>query len=365
MDLFHQNRTVMDEAQEAIRQIAVRSDYILGATVADFEAAFAGYLGCRHVIGVSSGTEALALSVRALRPRPGDEVLVPAFGFAATAEAVILGGAIPVFTDVDRQNLNIDVSSAERMLSDRTIAIIAVHLYGRPAELTSLRHLAESRGLALIEDAAQAHGAVFGTEKIGTLGTLGCFSFYPTKNLGAWGDAGAVATNDKELADEIRSLRHHGQVEKNHHLAIGTTGRLDSVQAAVLSLKLRHLDRWNEERRRLAAQYEQALPPDLRAAHESNGVAQPVWHLYVIQCRARASLARWLHARGVATAVHYPYAISDLPPFQECRRDGNCPVAAAAASLVLSLPLYPGMAPSAVDFVAEAVREWAGSVHES
>lgn len=357
MDLALQDQLVVETAKDALTDIVMRSDFVLGDAVSEFETEFAQYVGCQNVVGLSSGTEALVLAMRALGAGPGTEVIVPAFGFVATAEAVVLAGAEPVLADVDPRTLTIDVASVARMISARTRAIIAVHLYGNPADLGSLCAIADRHGVPLIEDAAQAHGTRYDGRRIGTFGRISCFSFYPTKNLGAWGDAGAVATDDDKLADQVRCLRHHGQVGKHDHIAVGTTARLDSLQAVVLRLKLPHLDRWVEERQALGFRYATMLPKDVISTQTLRG-SEPAWHLYVIRHSARAALAAWLDDRGVETAVHYPYAVSDLPPYQGFRRDGECPQARLAGQTVLSLPLYPGLSRDSVDFVAESVCEW-------
>ncbi len=357
VDLSHQDSRVAGEVRAELDALVAAGDYILGHAVDKFEAEFARYLGCRHAVGLSSGTDALILALRALGVGAGDEVVVPAFGFVATAEAVVLAGATPVFADVAPETLTISPASVARVITPRTVAVIAVHLYGHPADTDALRRLIDPHGIALIEDAAQAHGATVSEKPIGSLGTISCFSFYPTKNLGAWGDAGAVATDDEGLAERIRCLRHHGQLGKHHHVSVGTNARLDTLQAAVLRVKLRYLDGWIEERRQLADLYKTMLPPELQRP-EAVGHCNPAWHLYVVRHSQRDALGASLARRGVQTAVHYPYNVSELPPYRAYRRDADCTEASSAARTVLSLPLFPGLAADSLAYIADGVREW-------
>jgi dTDP-4-amino-4,6-dideoxygalactose transaminase len=304
---------------------------------------------------------ALELSLRALDIGPGDEVIVPGHTFIATWLAVSAAGAIPVGVDVDPASFNLDPAAVEAAITPRTRCIIPVHLYGQPADMLRLREIAARHGIAVLEDAAQAHGASVGNRRVGGLGKLAAFSFYPTKNLGALGDGGAVLTNDEALANRLRLLRNYGSARKYEHEIKGRNARLDELQAALLRVKLTHLDGWNARRRDLAALYNQALAgiAGITAPGTGDGV-QPVWHLYVIRvAEDRDGLQRFLAADGIATLVHYP-----LPPhLQAAYRDGgtpspSLPVSERLAKEVLSLPLWPQMDPSVVARVAARIRDW-------
>jgi dTDP-3-amino-3,4,6-trideoxy-alpha-D-glucose transaminase len=343
---------------EAVGRVAASSAFTLGDEVEAFEREFAQYCGARHAIGVSSGTEALVLALRALDVGPGDEVIVPTNSFIASAEAVTLVGAKPRFVDVDPVSGLLNAEIVERNIGPATRAVIPVHLYGATVDLGPLVRLADEAGLAVIEDACQAHGAFLGRARTGTLGRLGCFSFYPTKNLGGWGDGGAVVTDDPALDAQLKMLRSHGEApgERHRHRMPATTARLDGVQAAVLRLKLRHLDEANGRRRVLGAR--------LRAALDGAAVELPhvpadgdhVYHLFVVRSERRDALRAHLTAAGIGSAVHYPtpihlteaYADSD-PPVRQL------PVAERLAGQICSLPLFPGMGNRELKRVADAV----------
>lgn len=322
---------------EAIQRVVRRGEYILGQELALFEREFASYLGVRNVVGVASGLDALVLLLRGLGIQSGDEVIVPANTFIATWLAVSQVGAVPVPVEPCRDTFNLDPDRVERAVSPRTRAILAVHLYGQPADMDAFREIADRKGLWLLEDAAQAHGALYKGKHAGALGHGAAFSFYPSKNLGALGDGGCITTDDDALACRVRRLRNYGSRLKYVHTVRGANSRLDEIQAACLRIKLRYLDRAVDERRQLARQYSAVLQD---AAPAVAAWADPAWHLYVIQATARQKLQDSLRVLGVGTAIHYPKS----PHLQGAYRDlgfrrGDFPIAEEMADSVLSLPM--------------------------
>lgn len=364
LDLRAQHDSLRAEIEAALRRLVDTSAFVGGSEVASFEREFAAYCEAPHAVGVANGTDALALALRALGVGPGSAVAVPAFTFAATAEAVCHAGARPLFVDIDPRTFAIDPDALRRSahkVSSPVRAIIPVHLYGHPAPMEEVGALATKIGAHVVEDAAQAHGARYRGRRVGALGDAAAFSFYPTKNLGALGDAGAVTCVDAALAERIRVLRDHGQSAKYVHAVIGYNSRLDAVQAAVLRIKLRHLDAWNERRRALAAAYVRALGDlpeiELPAARPD---CEPVYHLFVLRCRRRDALRVHLDAAGIGTSVHYPIPLHEQTAFAAAGLVAEaCPGAAEAARTVLALPLYPELTAAQVDIVAAAVRQWA------
>jgi dTDP-4-amino-4,6-dideoxygalactose transaminase len=334
--------------------------YTNGPQVAAFEEAFARYVGVRSCIGVASGLDALRLALLARGLGPGDEVLVPAHTFVATFEAVSQAGAVPVPVDVSEDDFGLDVDAAAAAAGPRTRALVPVHLYGLPAPLARLRELSGSYGLGLLEDACQAQGAERDGLRAGAVGFAGAFSFYPSKNLGAAGDAGAVVTDDADVAEAVRALREHGQSRKYVHVREGYTARLDTIQAVVLLRKLPHLERWNEERRAAARFYGQALDGvgDLVLPREPPG-ARHVWHLYVARTRYRDRLVEHLRERGIGTGLHYPE-----PPHLSAAYAhlgygrGAFPVAERLAAEVVSLPIFPGISRAQLESVVAGVRDF-------
>jgi dTDP-4-amino-4,6-dideoxygalactose transaminase len=348
---------VRDQVSSGWSALLDSNRFIGGEAVDRFESQWADYCGTTEAIGVANGTDALHLTFRALGIGPGDEVIVPANSFVATAEAVVLAGATPRFADVDPHTLLITPATAEAAVSRRTRAIVVVHLYGQMPDMDALRVTADRLGVALIEDAAQAQGASWLTDMAGSVGHAGCFSFYPGKNLGAFGDAGAVVTSDAQLAARIRSLRDHGRIAGSHydHGLVGTNSRLDAVQAVVLSAKLEHLDRWNAARRAVAEKYRAAVAGcSFDLVRETTG-SRGVYHLAVARVPQREEVRRWLTARGVDTAVHYPTPIHCLEPYRRFA-DRPLPAAEQAAGELLSLPMYPHLQPAQVEHVCAALE---------
>jgi dTDP-3-amino-3,4,6-trideoxy-alpha-D-glucose transaminase len=338
-------------------QVLRRGRFIMGAELEEFERAFAAYLGVGHVVGVGSGTDAIALTLRALDIGPGDDVVTPALSAAFTALGVVQAGAQPVFADVDSATGNLDAPQLEAALTARTRAVLPVHLYGRPAPVDRLLALAAPRGIAVIEDAAQAHGARLGGRMAGSLARAAAFSFYPSKNLGAFGDAGAVATGDASLAERVRRLRDGGQRSRYEHVEAGVNSRLDEVQAAILSVRLASLDEDNRRRAAIARRYDQALPGGVVHGGADGPDVQSAHHLYAVRTPRRDALADHLAAHGVATAVHYPMPLHRQPAFG--RPAVSLPSAEAAAAEVLSLPMFPELSDDEVERVAAAVAAYA------
>jgi dTDP-4-amino-4,6-dideoxygalactose transaminase len=359
LDLTVQHAPLLQAIERKLAEIGSRGAFILGPEVEGFEREFAALHGAAHGIGVASGTDGLHLALRALGVGPGDDVIVPAFTFIATAAAVSMAGARPVFADIDPETFTLTAAEAERRLTPRTRALLPVHLYGRPADLDPLLDLARRRGIHVVEDACQAHGARCGGRRVGALGAAGAFSFYPTKNLGGWGDGGMVLTNDGALAARLRLLHNHGRVSATEHAVVGYTARLDAIQAAVLRVKLPHLDAWNAERARLAralAGRLAGLPAVSLPPPQPDG---GVWHLFIVRAPRREALIDHLKNAGVAAAVYYPRAVPLQKAFADLgHRPGDFPHAEAAARDVLALPLYPGMTDEALDRIAAAVRSF-------
>ncbi|MEA3335418.1 MAG: DegT/DnrJ/EryC1/StrS family aminotransferase [Chloroflexota bacterium] len=356
VDLKAQYRTLKPAIDEAISRVVESTGFILGPEVDAFETAFAGFCHAKHAIGVGSGTAALELVLRAYNIGPGDEVITTPFTFIATAEAISATGATPVFADIDPFTYNLDPEAVEAGVSQRTRAIIPVHLYGQPAEMDTLMEIAGRHGLKVIEDAAQAHGATFRNRRVGNLGNPACFSFYPGKNLGCYGDGGAVVTNDDALASAISKLRNHGRSSKYVHDELGFGHRLDALQAAILSAKLPHLEAANVARRQLAARYTELLAGSDLILPSVGEHARSAWHLYVVRTAGRDRIMDQLRQQGIGAGVHYPIPLHLQPAYGFLEIPaGRFPVAEAAANQVLSLPLYPEMRESQQDRVAETL----------
>jgi dTDP-4-amino-4,6-dideoxygalactose transaminase len=357
VDLVAQYESLKPELDAAILGALEGMQLYLGRNVRAFEQEFAAYCGVRDCVGVGSGTDALHLAVRALGIGTGDEVIVPAHTFFATAEAVALAGATPVFADSDPVTRCITAETVRPLITQRTRAVIPVHIHGQVAEMAPIMDLARRHNLRVIEDAAQAHGATYAGKRAGSIGDAGCFSFYMSKNLGAFGEAGAVVTDDPDLAERLRMLRDHGSRERYHHNAIGLNARLDEVQAAVLRVKLPYLDAWNERRRFLASRYDarfQGTPVELPATVEAAG---HVYHHYAVLAPQRDELLAYLRDHGIGAGIHYPIPCHLQAAAGEAAPP-SLPVAERIAARVLSLPLYPEMTEAQVDEVAARVKEF-------
>ncbi len=338
----------------AIRRVIHRGWFVLGPEVEAFEKEFADACGCACAIGVGTGTDAIALVLRALGIGPGDEVITAPLTAAYTALAVMMTGARPVFADIDERRFTLDPAAVESALTTRTRAILPVHLYGQSADMPALVAIAERHHLALVEDCCQAHLATCGGQPVGTFGVAGAFSFYPTKNLGALGDAGAIVTGDRALADRLRQLRNGGQADRYHHSEFGINSRLDELQAAVLRARLSWLHEWTARRRKLAVRYRGALA-GTRVAVPEQADDGHVYHLFVVRSTERDRLQSHLAGFGVETLIHYPIPVPRQPAFASTR-PADCPVADRVCRELLSLPLHPGMDDAHVQTVIDAAR---------
>jgi dTDP-4-amino-4,6-dideoxygalactose transaminase len=361
VDLQAQYRTIKPEIDAAIQRTIDSAAFILGPQARSFEEHFAAFCGVKHAVGLDSGTAALHLALLALGIGPGDEVITTTHTFVATAEAISLTGARPVLVDIDPRTYNLDPNRVEDAVSPRTRALIPVHLYGQPAEMDPILDIARRHRLRVIEDAAQAHGALYRGRPAGSMSDLACFSFYPGKNLGAYGDAGALVTGDDDLAHRVRMLRDHGRTTKYEHELTGYGYRLDGIQAAVLDVKLRHLPEWNELRRAHADYYtellsnvDESIVTPFEPAH-----VRGVYHLYVIRARKRDELLNHFKSCEIEAGIHYPIPLHLQPVYRDLHyRRGDFPVAEEAASEILSLPIYPELTHAHIERVVEAMRDF-------
>ena len=358
VDLQAQYQAIRPEIDAAIQRVLDSTHFILGEEVERFETHFARLCQAEHAVGLSSGTAALHLGLLACGVGPGDEVITTPFTFTATAAAIAYVGARPVFVDIEPDTYNIDPARLEAAITRRTKAIIPVHLYGHPADMAPILGLAHRHGLRVIEDACQAHGATYRGRPVGALGDAGCFSFYPSKNLGAYGDGGMLVTNDETIAAQVRSLRDHGRRGKYEHVAVGYTDRLDALQAAVLDVKLAHLPTWNEQRRQNARAYHRHLGDTDLVLPVERAECRPVYHLYVVRTPRRDQVVSHLQAAGIGAAVHYPKPLHLQPAWQHLGyRRGDLPVSEACAEAVVSLPMYPELSEAQIAEVAGRLRE--------
>jgi len=347
------------EIDAAMQEVAAGTRYILGPNVKALEQEVADYLGVTHAIGVNSGTDALHLALRALEIGPGDEVITTPFTFIATTEAIGLVGARPVFVDIEPGTLNIDPQRIEAAIPSRTKAIIPVHLYGRPCNMTAIMEIARRHDLRVVEDCAQSLGASCDGQRLGTIGDVGCLSFFPSKNLGCLGDGGMVVTGDAKIYERVEMLRRHGGRVKYHHEELGLNSRLDELQAAVLRVKLPHLDRWNAARQQAAARYEDLLGPLCETPPADAEYAQPsVWHQYTIQVDRRDEVLAHLKSAGVGSAIYYPVPLHLQQVHAKLNhRRGDFPVSEQAADRCLSLPMFPELSAAQQRQVADTLRQ--------
>ncbi len=362
LDLTAQYRAIKAELDAAVADALASGRFILGPQVAGLEAEVAALCGVRHAVGLASGTDALHLALRACDVGRGDEVITTSFSFIATAEAIALVGATPVFADIDPTTFNIDPKQVEDRITPRTRAILPVHLFGQPADMDPILAVARRRGLRVIQDAAQAIGATYRGRPVGSLGDVGCLSFFPSKNLGAYGDAGMVTTDDEALARRIRRLRAHGDAGRYDHQELGINSRLDELQAAILRVKLRHLPAWTEARRANAARYNALLEPCAAVVRplEAPGVRH-VRNQYTIRAPQRDALQAHLAARGIASAVYYPRPIHQQPAFRAFwPGDHHLPESERASAEVLSLPVFPELGEERLRRVAETIHGFYG-----
>ena len=360
LDLQAQYKTIKKDVDEAIQQVLDTSAYVMGPAVFDFEKAFAEYLGVKHALAISSGTDALHIALRALGVGSGDEVILPANTFFATAEAVSLVGATPVLADVVEKTYTIDPEKIEGAITAKTKCIIPVHLYGQSADLDPILAIAEKHGISVLEDAAQAHGATYNDTKVGGFGTAACFSFYPGKNLGTYGEGGAITTNDDKLAATARLIRDHGSSKKYYHEIIGGNFRMSGIEGAVLGVKLPHLDKWNGARRAHAARYDEFLAdvPGMILPVEP-AYSKGVYHLYVVRVKDRDAFQTHLKEKGIHTGIHYPVPIHLQEAYKELSyADGDFPVTEKVSKEIVSLPMYAELTNEQIECVASVIRDY-------
>ncbi len=362
VDLQAQYQTIKHEVMTAFEDVLENMQLFLGPQTQAFEHEFALYCGCRYGVGVSSGTDALALALRACDIGPGDEVITVANTFIATVEAIALVGAIPVFADIDPDIYTLDWRQLDRVLTSRTRAILPVHLYGHPVDMQPVLDFANVHGLRVIEDASQAHGATYQGRRVGSLGDIGCFSLYYSKNLGAYGEAGISVTNDSDLAEKMRMLRDHGSRVRYHHEIMGVNARLDELQAAVLRVKLRYLEQWNAARQAHAQVYRERLQDVVEAVPIVRPWAAHVYCYYVVQVRERNHFRRMLEQDGISTNIHYPTPIHLQPACAKYGyKRGMLPVTESVAERIVSLPMYPELTQEQIELVISAMKKNATS----
>lgn len=361
VDLALQYKVLKPQLHKAMEEVFKSTRFILGPEVATLESRLAEYCETKYAIACGSGTDALQMALMAIGVGPGDEVITTPFTFIATAEVIALLGAKPVFVDIDPDTYCMDPQKIEKAISKKTKAIIPVHLYGQSADMDPILEIAKKRKIFVIEDACQAIGATYKGRKVCSLGEMGCISFFPSKNLGGYGDGGMVLTSDEKLFQILRMIRDHGSVQKYHHVRLGFNSRLDTLQAAILLVKFQYLNSWNKARRKIAEMYTQLLKnakvktPIIREGNEH------VFHQYTIQVQDRDGLRKHLEKYGISTAVHYPVPLHLQPAFQFLKfKPGQFPIAEEVASRVVSLPMYPELKPNQVRFIAEKIIEFTG-----
>jgi len=358
VDLVAQYNSIKIEINKAVQQVLQDGKFILGPKVTELGIKIAGYHSVKHAVGVASGTDALVIALRALDIGPGDEVIIPAFTFFATAEAVSTVGATPIFVDIDLETYCIDVNRIEGKISKKTKVIIPVHLYGHPADMDAISNIADKHNLKVIEDNAQSFGAEYKGRKTGSLGHISCLSFFPSKNLGTYGDGGMLVTNDAQVAEKAKMLRTHGWKQKYFPVTIAYNSRLDELHAAILLVKLKYVDKWNEKRRQLAQKYNELLATANAVIPTQASYARHVYHMYVIRVQRRNKLQSYLKERGVASAIYYPIPLHLLEAYKNLGyRKGDFPSSEKASEETLAIPLYPEISPDQNEFVSKTIKE--------
>lgn len=359
VDLKKQYHNIKDEIDSAIQEILDNATFILGKKVEDFEKKFANVCEVKHCIGVNSGTSALRLSLLAMGIKPGDEVITPPFTFIATQEAISLIGAKPVFVDIEDKTYCIDTNKIEEKITNKTKAIIPVHIFGQPANMDPIMEIANKHDIKVIEDSAQAHSALYKNKKAGSIGDVSCFSFYPGKNLGAYGEAGAVCTNNKEIAKKVILLRQHGEIKRYYHDIIGDNCRMEGIQGAVLGVKLKYLEEWNEKRRKNAEFYNKLFKNnDVIVPYEAE-YAKHIYHIYGIRTKNRDKLRDFLTRNGIATGIHYPIPVHLQKAYSDMGfKKGSFPVSEQVSDEILSIPMYPELTEEQMSYVADKVKEF-------
>src|ERR1035437_254425 len=348
---------IQEELSEAIERVFESGRFVLGDEVASFETEFSSYVGTEYGIGVNSGSDALFLALKALGINENSEVITVSHTFVSTVDSIVRCGATPVFVDVEAGTYCIDTAKIEEKITERTKAILPVHLYGHPAHLDDVLKIATQYDLSVVEDACQAHGAEYKGRKVGSFGDVACFSFYPVKNLGAYGDGGMVPTNDRNLAERVKLLRNYGQSKKYHHDLVGINSRLDELQAAILRVKLSRLDEWNEKRRQLAGLYKELLEHTDVVLPCERAYAKHAFHLFVIRLADRDKCQRLLQKRGIQTQIHYPIPVHKQKAYAEFENAKDLAVTEVACNEILSLPLYPSLTDEEVTYIGEATKD--------
>ncbi len=356
VDLKGQYLTLKDEIDTALIDALSATQFILGPNVQAFEQEAADYLGVAHAVGVASGTDALHLALAAAGIGEGDEVITTAFTFIATAEAISYVGAVPVFVDIDPYTFNIDLNQVEQAITPKTRCVIPVHLFGQPVDMNALKKLCDDKGLVIVEDCAQSFGAHIDNNMTGSFGAFGAFSFFPSKNLGCFGDGGLITTNDEQRANELRVLRNHGSRERYHHNVIGYNSRLDELQAIILRIKLKHIDEYNNNRRRVAHRYSEALADTSIQTAFEDGIGYHIYHQYTLLHDERDSIMKALQEKNIACAVYYPIPLHRQEVYMEAYRDTRLPVTEAVASKCFSLPVYPELEDEKVDVITDVIK---------
>lgn len=359
VDIVRQDKKIKPQILQSVKKVIDKGDFILGSDVDLFEKEFASFVGTKYVVGVSSGSDAITLALMALDIKPGDEVIVQANTFISTVLPIIYIGAKPILVDIDPKTYNIDTSQIEKKITKKTKAILPVHLYGQISDMTKILEIAKKHKLFVIEDACQAHGSLFYNKKAGAFGDISCFSFYPGKNLGAYGDGGAVVTNNKQLVDKIKILRNIGQVRKYEHVLKGVNNRLDTVQAAVLRIKLKKLDAWNKERRKIAKFFTKNLEGIVLATPTEIAESKSNFHLYVVRVKNRDKLLKFLHKNEIFAGIHYPTPIHLHKALLDLGyKKGSFPIAEKYANEIISLPIFPYMKRKEMDKIVQVVKKF-------
>ena len=357
IDLTREYAEISEEITQAIQRVVKRGWFILGEEVKHFEEEFSKYVGTKYGIGVNSGSGAIFLALKALGIGKGDEVITVSHTFISTVDAIVRNGAKPVFVDIEPDTYCIDVTKIEGKITKKTRAILPVHLYGHPADMKPIMEIAQKYNLYVIEDACQAHGAEYKGKKVGSIGDLGCFSFYPIKNLGAYGDGGMIVTNNEELAEKLRMLRNYGQSKKYYHDFVGVNSRLDEIQAAILRVKLKYLDEWNERRRKVATLYNELLEDSMIVTPIEKEYAKHVYHLYVIRYKNRGMLQQHLSKNGIQTQIHYPIPIHKQKAYLNLGFNVHLPVTEKICDEILSLPMHPWLKNYEVSSITEVIKK--------
>jgi len=356
VDLKREYAEISEEITQVIQRVLKSGWFILGEETVKFETEFSKYVGAKYGINVNSGSDALFLALKTLGIGKGDEVITVSHTFISTVDAIVRNEAKPIFVDIEPETYCIDVTKIEEKITKRTKAIIPIHLYGHPADMDTIMKIAREHNLFVIEDACQAHGAEYKGKRVGGIGDIGCFSFYPTKNIGAYGDAGMIVTNKEELANRLKMMRNYGSSKKYYHEFVGVNSRLDEIQAAVLRVKLKYLDKWNERRRNIAQVYNKHLKDSEVVIPIEKEYAKHVYYLYVVRCKDRDKLQQYLSKKGVQTMIHYPVPVHKQNAYLKLGYKINLPITEKICNEILSLPIYPWLNNDEVSSIAEVIK---------